>query len=77
MGINKILSKPLYLYFVQMTERTGGSDVGNTETTAKKNKDGTYSISGYKFFTSASTSDASILLARVADENGNTQKVIA
>lgn len=58
-----------------MTERPGGSDVGNSETIAVKNKDGTYSISGYKFFTSASTSEATFMLARVVDEKGNSIKV--
>eukprot|EP00026_Physarum_polycephalum_P003279 Phypoly_transcript_03289.p1 GENE.Phypoly_transcript_03289~~Phypoly_transcript_03289.p1 ORF type:complete len:598 (+),score=74.08 Phypoly_transcript_03289:129-1922(+) len=57
-----------------MTERTGGSDVGNTETIAVKNPDGTYDISGYKFFTSAITSDSALLLARVTDENGQITK---
>ena len=54
-----------------MTEKTGGSDVGNSETVATKNKDGTYSIHGYKFFTSASTSQMTVLLARTKDEKGN------
>lgn len=55
-----------------MTERPGGSDVGNTETVARQGKDGNYYLSGYKFFTSASTSEMTILLARIEDENGNS-----
>eukprot|EP01122_Echinamoeba_exundans_P013982 TRINITY_DN622_c0_g1_i8.p1 TRINITY_DN622_c0_g1~~TRINITY_DN622_c0_g1_i8.p1 ORF type:complete len:952 (+),score=155.20 TRINITY_DN622_c0_g1_i8:2977-5832(+) len=55
-----------------MTERTGGSDVGGTETKAKKNPDGTYSLTGFKFFTSATTSDGTFLLARIVDDSGNS-----
>lgn len=47
-----------------MTERTGGSDVGRTETIAKKTKDG-YELSGVKWFTSATTSQMAMTLARV------------
>jgi len=50
-----------------MTERTGGSDVGGTETIAVKQADGTYKLTGFKFFTSATTSQATFLLARIAD----------
>jgi len=59
-----------------MTEKPGGSDVGNTETIAipsNRRSDGRdYLLSGYKFFTSASTSEMSILLARTKDANGNS-----
>ena len=54
-----------------MTEKTGGSDVGNSETIAVPSQDNNYLISGYKFFTSASTSEMTILLARAKDENNN------
>lgn len=47
-----------------MTERTGGSDVGRTETIAKKTKDG-YELYGTKWFTSATTSQMAMTLARV------------
>lgn len=50
-----------------MTERTGGSDVGGTETIAEPQPDGTYKITGFKFFTSATTSNATFLLARIVD----------
>lgn len=53
-----------------MTERTGGSDVANSETIAIKQKDGSYALHGYKFFTSATTSAMAVVLARVVDENG-------
>ncbi len=58
-----------------MTERTGGSDVSRTETVARLGKDGNYYLNGYKFFTSASTSEATVLLARIEDENGNSVAV--
>jgi putative acyl-CoA dehydrogenase len=54
-----------------MTEKTGGSDVGNSETVAVAKGDG-HLITGYKFFTSASTSEMTLLLARAADDSGKT-----
>jgi len=58
-----------------MTERTGGSDVGLSETFAKPtNKNGEYSITGFKFFTSAVTSDMTILLARTQNNKGESEK---
>ncbi len=54
-----------------MTERIGGSDVGNTETTARKEGD-YYRLYGFKWFTSAATSDIAFTLARIEDENGKT-----
>ena len=47
-----------------MTERTGGSDVGQTGTTAKK-RGGEYLLHGDKWFTSATTSPAALTLARI------------
>jgi acyl-CoA dehydrogenase len=46
-----------------MTERTGGSDVGLSETIAKK-VDGGYTLHGVKWFTSATTSEMALTLAR-------------
>ena len=46
-----------------MTERTGGSDVGLTETVARRDGDG-FRLSGTKWFTSATTADMAITLAR-------------
>ncbi len=57
-----------------MTERAGGSDVGYTETIARRDKDGVYRLRGYKFFTSATTSPIAFALARV-ENNGQTIKV--
>ena len=46
-----------------MTERIGGSDVGQTETVAR-NEDGQWRLYGTKWFTSATTSQMAITLAR-------------
>lgn len=46
-----------------MTERTGGSDVSGTSTIAKKTSSD-WSLTGTKWFTSATTSPMSMLLAR-------------
>ena len=48
-----------------MTERTGGSDVGATTTVARPDSDGDYRLYGAKWFTSATTSQVAITLARV------------
>ena len=56
-----------------MTERIGGSDVGNTETIARKEGDH-YKLTGYKWFTSAATSEIAFTLARIEDEKGQTLK---
>jgi len=47
-----------------MTERTGGSDVGASETVAVKNADGSWQLFGTKWFTSATTSEMALTLAR-------------
>lgn len=49
--------------------------LGYTETIAKLRPDGLYDISGYKFFTSAITSEMTILLARIVDANGKSVEV--
>ncbi len=46
-----------------MTERTGGSDVGLTETVARL-EDGQWRLFGTKWFTSAATSEMALTLAR-------------
>lgn len=46
-----------------MTEATGGSDVGRSETVAVE-EDGTYRLYGRKWFTSATTSQMALTLAR-------------
>ena len=46
-----------------MTERIGGSDVGQTETVARQDRD-TWRLYGSKWFTSATTADMALTLAR-------------
>ena len=48
-----------------MTERTGGSDVGSTTTTARRESGDQYRLSGAKWFTSATTSQVAMTLARI------------
>ncbi|MBY6205858.1 acyl-CoA dehydrogenase family protein [Halomonas denitrificans] len=47
-----------------MTETVGGSDVGRTETVARQDEDGTWRLTGRKWFTSAATSEIALTLAR-------------
>jgi alkylation response protein AidB-like acyl-CoA dehydrogenase len=68
-----------------MTERPGGSDVSRTETTAVLSLSashslgtdgsplGPWSVSGFKWFSSATDSDMAILLARTQTPSGNTE----
>ena len=48
-----------------LTERSGGSDVGRTSTVAQCKEGDTYSLHGSKWFTSATTSQVAMTLARV------------
>lgn len=47
-----------------MTETAGGSDVGGSETTARQGADGSWRLTGRKWFTSAATSEIALTLAR-------------
>ena len=47
-----------------MTERTGGSDVSQSETIARQGPDGTWRLHGTKWFTSATTGQMALALAR-------------
>src|SRR5262245_7477907 len=47
-----------------MTERSGGSDVGGTETEARRDEEGRFRLYGAKWFTSAITSEMALTLAR-------------
>ncbi|MDQ4023942.1 MAG: acyl-CoA dehydrogenase family protein, partial [Actinomycetota bacterium] len=47
-----------------MTETSGGSDVGGTETVARCGPDGAWRLYGTKWFTSATTSEIALTLAR-------------
>ena len=54
-----------------MTERPGGSDVGRTETVARRDADGGWYLTGVKWFTSATTADCALALARTVDADGH------
>ncbi|XP_032992183.1 acyl-CoA dehydrogenase family member 11-like isoform X2 [Lacerta agilis] len=58
-----------------MTERRGGSDVASgTETVALELPDGSYSLHGLKWFTSATDSDITLTLARSMTADGQIQQ---
>jgi alkylation response protein AidB-like acyl-CoA dehydrogenase len=59
-----------------MTEKTGGSDVGLSETVAKKGADGKWRLYGTKWFTSATTSEMTLTLGR-PEGNGEGGKGLA
>lgn len=59
-----------------MTERTGGSDVGLSETVARRGDDGVWRLHGIKWFTSAVTSQMALTLAR-PEGNGPGGKGLA
>lgn len=52
-----------------MTEKTGGSDVRRTQTVARKNADH-WELSGVKWFSSATTSQMAMTLAREENDEG-------
>ena len=57
-----------------MTEKRGGSDVGQaTETVAVHQGGNCYKLYGYKWFSSATDSDMALTLARVVDTMGEVQ----
>jgi alkylation response protein AidB-like acyl-CoA dehydrogenase len=47
-----------------MTETTGGSDVSGVSTLARPTEDGRFTLHGVKWFTSATTADMALVLAR-------------
>jgi alkylation response protein AidB-like acyl-CoA dehydrogenase len=55
-----------------MTERTGGSDLSRTETVARHESGPWYRLYGTKWFTSATTAQMSMTLARVEDAVGRS-----
>ncbi len=50
-----------------MTEKQGGTDVRANTTRAERNEDGTYTLSGHKWFMSAPMSDAFLVLAQAEE----------
>ena len=51
-----------------LTERAGGSDVGANQTTARKDADGTWRLTGHKWFCSNVDAQAVLITARVNGE---------
>lgn len=58
------------IFGMAMTEKQGGSDVRANTTTATPNADGTWSLTGHKWFCSAPQSDAFLVLAQAAGVPG-------
>jgi putative acyl-CoA dehydrogenase len=56
--------KPFLTAGMSMTEKQGGSDVRANTTRAEEQPDGTYRITGHKWFTSAPMSDLLLVLAQ-------------
>lgn len=56
-----------------LTEKAGGSDVGRTETTAREEPDGTWRLTGFKWFCSNATADLILTLARPAGAPAGTR----
>lgn len=63
-GLREPSSKRGLIAGMSMTEKQGGSDVRANTTTATPSSDGTYSIVGHKWFTSAPMSDMFLTLAQ-------------
>ena len=61
------LAKPGLIAGMSMTEKQGGSDVRANTTVARPQSDGTYLITGHKWFTSAPMSDVFLTLAQAPD----------
>lgn len=58
-----------------MTERSGGSDVSGTSTVARQDADGGFRLHGDKWFTSATTSEVAMTLARVEEGAGTDERL--
>ncbi|GGC68678.1 acyl-CoA dehydrogenase family protein [Hoyosella rhizosphaerae] len=65
-GLRAPLSKKGLIAGMSMTEKQGGSDVRANTTTAVRQSDGTYLITGHKWFTSAPMSDLFLTLAQTS-----------
>ncbi|WP_018331251.1 acyl-CoA dehydrogenase family protein [Actinomycetospora chiangmaiensis] len=65
-GLTDPSSKAGLLAGMGMTEKQGGSDVRTNTTTATPNADGTYTLTGHKWFTSAPMCDVFLVLAQTA-----------
>ncbi|GAA4480995.1 acyl-CoA dehydrogenase family protein [Rhodococcus olei] len=61
--------KPGVLFGMAMTEKQGGSDVRANTTRAVANSDGTWSLTGHKWFCSAPMSDGFLILAQTQERS--------
>ncbi|MFF4406461.1 acyl-CoA dehydrogenase family protein [Streptomyces sp. NPDC001404] len=66
-GLRPPLGKQGLIAGMSMTEKQGGSDVRANTTTAVPAGDGSYTITGHKWFTSAPMSDVFLVLAQTAE----------
>jgi putative acyl-CoA dehydrogenase len=66
-GLRPPQAKRGLLAGMSMTEKQGGSDVRANTTTATPNADGTYRITGHKWFTSAPMNDLFLVLAQTSN----------
>ena len=66
-GLRPPLAKSGLIAGMSMTEKQGGSDVRANTTTAVRQQDGSYRITGHKWFTSAPMGDLFMVLAQVPD----------
>jgi putative acyl-CoA dehydrogenase len=64
-GLSDPRTKPGLVAGMGMTEKQGGSDVRANTTRAVASADGSYSLTGHKWFTSAPMSDLFLVLARL------------
>ncbi|MFH8404091.1 acyl-CoA dehydrogenase family protein [Streptomyces sp. NPDC018019] len=69
-GLRPPLAKTGLIAGMSMTEKQGGSDVRANTTRAVPAGDGTYRITGHKWFTSAPMSDVFLVLAQTAEGLG-------
>jgi putative acyl-CoA dehydrogenase len=66
-GLTDPRAKPGLVAGMGMTEKQGGSDVRTNATRAVPNADGSYALTGHKWFTSAPMSDLFLVLARLEE----------
>ncbi|MGY1617844.1 acyl-CoA dehydrogenase family protein [Geodermatophilus sp. SYSU D00691] len=66
-GLTDPAGKPGLVAGMGMTEKQGGSDVRANTTRAVPNTDGTYALTGHKWFTSAPMSDLFLVLAQLEE----------
>ena len=66
-GLSEPTTKPGLIAGMGMTEKQGGSDVRANTTRAVARPDGTYALTGHKWFTSAPMSDVFLVLAQLEE----------